>query len=276
VKKVLEDELKTNRELKEQVNFKRKQGLVGRADVLEIDMRKASLQARLLDIKEALVVFKNRLRQRAFLEPDSEMSLKGSLPHEHFHAEAGDLLKASSLYNQNYLSLKAKTKANAYELEALKTLKLPSIKLRARYGKMRVDEKYAENSLEGLAGVYLEIPLFDGGERSAKIATQKAALAKESLKLRASEKSLKIKVLQQLERMKSIHDRVDLAEVNAKNGFKYYKEVADEYKRGVKNSLDLASARDRYLEFKIDLLKSKKDFIVTKLELEEVAGVSLD
>ncbi|MBJ00935.1 MAG: hypothetical protein CME67_06860 [Halobacteriovoraceae bacterium] len=274
--KILEKELNSNKALRRQVRFRRKQGLVGKADVLEMDMRRASLKSRLLEVKEALAFYKNKLRQRAFLEESAEFELKGNLPHEHFEVKLDDLLKASAIFNRGYKALKARTRSNAYKVEAEKTLKLPSLKLRARYGQMRIDEKYSDNSMEGLAGIYLEIPLFDGGAKNAKIAARKAELAKESLKLKAMKKSLRIEVSQKLRRLESIHERVDLAESNVKSGEKYFNEVSEEYKRGVKNSVDLAGARDRFLEFKIDLLKSKKDFIITKLELEEVAGVTLD
>lgn len=272
---ILEEELKFNKTLKKQVNLRKKQGLVGDADVLEIDMRDATLKDKILQIEEHYQHSLDSIRKLTFISHEEEIKLKGDIPHEHFDVKIDELVEAAYKKNLELSNTLSKVESINFELNSSKTKRLPEINLMGRYGKMRIDEQYTNNeSLEGLVGVYVDIPLFDGGEKSSQTKILKSRLAREKLKATKSKKNLHIDVLHRFEKMQNIHKQVDLAEINVKNSKNYFNNVLKEYKRGVKNSLDLVSARDRLMNFKKDLIAAKRNFLVAKIDLEEVVGVS--
>ncbi|MDA8793060.1 TolC family protein [Bacteriovoracaceae bacterium] len=272
---ILISERKFNSQLKKQVSLKRRQGLVGEADVLEIDMREATLKDKILQNEEHFQHTLDNIRKLTFLTHEENIEISGELPHEHFDVKIDELVQAAYKKNLELNRLFSRIDSINYELNAKKSDRLPEVNLRARYGKMRIDERYTSNeSLEGLVGIYVDIPLFDGGMVSSQNKVLISQLAREKLTLTKSKKNLKIDVLHHYEKMQNVHKQVDLAEANVSNGEKYFKNVLSEYKRGVKNSIDLVSARDRLMNFKFDLISAKRNFLFAKINLEEVVGVS--
>lgn len=273
---IIKEELKFNKSLRSQIKRRFDQGLVGRADVLEISMRDATLEDKKLQFQEMFQHTKDNIRKLTLIDHDTVIELNDELKHEHFEVNVQDLIKAAEKSNLEISKSLSKVNSLNFELAEAKSQTLPEVYLGGRYGKMRFDEKYTEDSIEGLVGIYIDIPLFDGGARTAKVASRKAKLVQEKLNLSRMNKSIGIDVLHHHEKMENIHRQVDLAEENVERGKKYFKNVMSEYKRGVKNSLDLVSARDRLMNFKKDLNLAKKEFLLAKLNLEEVSGVKFD
>tara|TARA_Y100000768_G_scaffold386975_1_gene376795 strand:- start:5896 stop:7101 length:1206 start_codon:yes stop_codon:yes gene_type:complete len=273
---IIEDELKFNKTLRSQVKRRFNQGLVGNADVLEISMRDATLKDKKLQFQEMFQHTKDNIRKLTLIDHDTVIELVDEIKHEHFHVDIKELIKAAEKQNLDISRSNNRVRSLNFKLAEAKSRSLPKVYLAGRYGKMRYDEKYTEDSLEGLVGVYVDIPLFDGGAKTAKVSSEKAKLVQEKLNLTKLNKALEIDVLHHNEKMENIHRQVDLAEENVKSAKKYFNNVMSEYKRGVKNSLDLVSARDRLMNFEKDLILAKKEFLFAKLDLEEVSGVKFN
>lgn len=270
-------ELKINERLEKEAGFRRKQSLVGEADVIEMSLRKSELKARLLSANEGLEYFKDMLRRRALLGPNEPVKLSGDLPEAKINPKGLKELREKGLfYNKELAGLKALARARELDTESVKARHLPSLTVMARYGKMRVDERYTpDEEAEGLAGIYLQIPLFDGGKSSAEVAAAKLEQEREKMKVQAAQRRLEVSLSRKLRKLRNAQAKVGFAKINIRKASKYYQEVEDEYKRGVKNSVGLASARDKFIKFKVELIKHKKDLLVSKIELEEMSGVSL-
>ncbi|MAZ46933.1 MAG: hypothetical protein CME65_00125 [Halobacteriovoraceae bacterium] len=275
-KELILEELKYNQKLKKQVQSKREQGLVGRADVLEIEMREATLKNTLLKVTEEYQHGLDKLRKLTFVSHNQEINILGSLPHVHFSTSLSDLLESALKRNNELLNINSKTLALEYETDSSFSKRLPSLKLMGRYGRMRIDETYTSNdSQEGLVGLYLEIPLFDGGKRFSKQAINQARLERSKLKLKSTKHNLEIDLTHRFEKFQNIHKLLDLSETNLKKAKIYFNNVLSEYKRGVKNSLDLVSARDRLYQFQLNVINYNKDYQDSKLELERLSGINL-
>lgn len=273
---ILSNELKFNQDLKKQVNKRQIQGLVGKADVLEIDMRDATLKQKLLILSEELDHNKDLIRKIVLLPHDSPIELKGKIPHEHFSADPKELIQAAKKFNANYLKLISETKSQTLMLESSKFERLPQLNIRGTFGRPKFIDRLSNESNQNIIGLYLDIPIWDGGHRSAATQIEKAKLARKTLRSNKSSNDIVIEIIHRYEKMNNIHQQVDLAESNVKNGALYFSSVHEEYKKGVKNSIDLVSARDRLMNFKSELIIAKKDFIISKYELEEVAGVEFE
>lgn len=273
---IIEEELKFNKKMRSQVGQRHKQGLVGRADVLEVSMRDATLKGKKLQNQEKYQHTKDNIRKMALIDHETVIEFQDEIQHEHFDVNVAELIKAAEKNNLEISKSLGKVNSLNFKLAEAKANSLPEVYLSGRYGRMRYDEKYTEDSVEGLVGLYIDIPLFDGGSRTAKVAKEKARLVQEKLNFSRLNKAINIDVLHHHEKMVNIHRQVDLAEENLKSAKRYFKNVMNEYNRGVKNSLDLVSARDRLVNFKKDLILAKKDFLFAKYDLEEVSGVKFE
>lgn len=77
-------------------------------------------------------------------------------------------------------------------------------------------------------------------------------------------------------RLKTIEQRVDIEDVNKTRSEKFYSEMLQEYKRGIKNSLDLSDASENLANTLVRREEFKYDFIVQRLELEEALGTTVE
>lgn len=274
--KLVNEETRYNQMLRKQVVNKKKQGLVGAADALEIDMREATLKNRQIKITEEYQHGLDLIRKITLLPHEQIISLQGDIPHSHFKINLKELLSAAKSKNLELARVNSEIKSLTYQADSSFSKRLPSLKLMGRYGNMRIDETYTtDDTLEGLVGLYLEIPLFDGGRKSSDQAIQESRLERSKQKLRKTKHDIEIDLAHKFEKFQNIHTLLDLSEKNLKNAKKYFKNVLSEYKRGVKNSLDLVSARDRLYQFQIDVINYKKEYQLSKLDLERISGLNL-
>ncbi len=273
---ILKEEINFNKTLKKQVKLKKDQGLVGAADILEIDMRDATLTNELLKLEEEFQHSLDNIRRITYIPHNEEILLKGNIPHDHFHVNEEKLVSEAMNKNLELSRTQIKVESLNFELNSSKTQKLPEINLSGRYGKMRIDEQYSnDDRSEGLIGVYIEIPLFNGGEKNSQVRKLRSKLAREKLNRDKRQNHLKIDVIHRFERMETIHKQADLAERNVANGKNYFKNVLNEYKRGIKNSIDLVSARDRLADFKKDLIEYRKEYLFAILDLETITNTTI-
>ena len=272
---ILQQEQIFNKQLKKEVTRRKKQGLVGQADVLEIDMREATLKDKILSTQEKMDHNKDQLREALFLSHTFEFELNGHLPHLHLKTSTKELIAQAYHQNKELSHSLAKLESLRHDLLSRSSQKWPSIDIKGRYGKLNLDDAISESDNEGQLGVYLNIPLWDGGKRSANINLAKARQNRHIIKHERLEKNLKIEVVHKHEKMLNLHARVDLAEQNVKNGKRYFANVRKEYARGIKNSLDLVSARDRLMNFEKDLIWAKNEFLQAKITLENLIGKTI-
>lgn len=73
----------------------------------------------------------------------------------------------------------------------------------------------------------------------------------------------------------SIQVRVDLEEKNEVRARKYYDSILKEYRRGIKNSADVKSASEAYIEAILRRERFKYEFLKEKLSLERVLGTTV-
>lgn len=271
---LLKEEVIYNQDLRKKVTRKQKQGLVGKADGLEIEMREASLKLKILRFSEELKHTEDHIRRICYIDHDDAFQIQGQLPYEHFSFNFDDLTKAAKNSNSDSQRISARIEALNQKLAASKSKSLPNLRLAASYGLMRLDEQETDNSLEGHIGLFLVIPIFDGGYNKSYRDEVKAQLVVKRLERNNFYNKLDIDLHHGYEALLNLQKQVDLAQLNIKHCKNYFNNVMQEYRRGIKNSLDLVSARDRLLNFRLDLLSAKKGYQLAKVKLEEVSGVS--
>ncbi|MCR9203271.1 MAG: TolC family protein [Halobacteriovoraceae bacterium] len=274
---ILNEELRTNSILKKSVQKRRKSGLIGKSDILDIELRRNQLLTSINDLNEELDHSMDKLRKLSFIEHSDKIKVMGELPHHHYSLKLSQLIEKAKKNNIRIKRSRYLKQAQLSELNKANKNYLPEVNLSGRYGRMRIDEQYVNstNQNEGLIGVYVNIPLFSGGSKKStrQIYEEKYQQRLQEAKLHENNES--IELTHKFELLEKVHQKVDLLEDGLKRGKSYFQNVMSEYKRGVKNSLDLVSSRDRLVNLNMNLIEAKTKYIITLLNIEELTGEKL-
>jgi outer membrane protein len=273
--KFLKKELLYNEKMKQKVIKRKKRGLIGKSDILDIDLRKLNIETQILELVEKLDHKLDDIRKVSFIDHEDEVNLDTEIPHSHYNLNLKNILEKSRLNNRSISLSALEEKSQQYAKSKIDKNRFPEVNLMGRFGRMRIDEQYSNNSTEGLVGIYVEIPFFDGGKKKSTQRIYEEKYRQRKLKAQVIRNDVSIEVTHKYELLNNIHKQLDLGEMGHQRGIKYFSSVLDEYNRGIKNSLDLVSARDRLVNLKLKLIESKKEYIITVLKLEKLIGEKL-
>ncbi len=252
---------------------KNNSGLTTSADVLEFDLRDSILASDLILLEQQMAQ-KSRGLDVLLSRKDnpSSESVKGHLLRDTtiFHRE--ELIAKMLSNNEEILLVQSELQQNERENELARSQFLPRLDLEGKYGKLSNDEMvFAKNNNYSVM-LKLNIPIFSGLEdyyifrqTQAKILTSKYALQQKELTMIAELDAT-------LAEIKALNARLDLEEKNIEKSEKYYKLTMAEYKRGTKNSPDMVVASERLLEARIKNLEYRRDLIIAKAKIHELAG----
>lgn len=135
------------------------------------------------------------------------------------------------------------------------------------------DRDYRSQALrdDTYGGARLSLALFDYSSKDEARALSKQA---EGYGLQAEHKAvlLRAQVERAKEEMKHLHELIHNGEERIEQGKKYLAAVRDEYRRGVKNSLDVLGASQRYLSFERQYADRRRDYQTAKASLLSLLG----
>ncbi len=180
--------------------------------------------------------------------------------------------------NSNLELRKAKSESGVARSEKSSVLGayLPKLSAEAQYGKL-METDFIESRKNSWAVVgKVTVPLFNGlsswNQYQAKsYESEKASVSEAQTTVRL--KNLTSHLIEKIERLKR---KVDGETANVSTASKYYQAVVSEYRRGVKNSPDMAGATDKLFAAKLRLLETERDLSITTMELLALQGKSLE
>jgi len=249
-------------------------GLSTDSDILEFKMHQRELENDLRILKKE---FELELRE---LERTAGLGRSVTSVNEDFifkeDASSFDQIW-SVIAKENFELRLAKVEAIAAKSERVSALGefLPRISAEGQYGKLMETDfvESRKNSWEVVGKV--TIPLFNGGsswnryqEKSAIADRASLSASQEEARLRNVAQNLYEKILELKEKLNGEVENVGFAE-------KYFEMVMSEYRRGVKNSPDVASATDKLFEARWRLFKTKIELSLGTAELLAMQGKSL-
>jgi outer membrane protein len=264
-----ESALAMNEEQKRIARRKKASGLTSETDVIEFDLREATLRS---DLRLLSQERDEKARELAVLAGrDTPIYVKG-----HLEKASLSLSKEVALGRlQETETLEAVTELRLAEKDRqiARSRFLPSVNLEARYGRLADKDKVYSGGDNYTLFLSFSLPLFSGlstyhDAKSAGfvISAREAAFDRESRKSRALVDDL-------FSRMEAVSERLVLEEKNLSRSENYYKLTLDEYRRGVKNSPDMVGASERLLGARIRNLEHRKELLVTKSRIQALSGI---
>jgi outer membrane protein len=275
--KIRQEALDFNKQHKKMVKRKLVSGLVSDADAMEFAVRKTLLQSehvsRELDLEQVRIHFKRILGQKigTKIRPLGELA-DYTIEHDLMHYL--NLLKTENLKIQiaaHQVGLAKLKSANS------RTNWLPSLDLEAQYGFVPMSTKLNRyhNSTTGRFLLVANFNLFNGmrDHHRTSMLDGMVNASKSELKDQITQSVSQVEVLYR--KIKSLEMKRELQKNNISHTKKYYQAVVNEYKRGSKNSSDLATAIDQHMHALDNREKLKLEFLEAKLQLEEILGTSV-
>lgn len=252
---------------------KNRSGFTTSSDVLEFDLRDSTLQSDLVLLNQQLdkkYADLNVLLSRRNHEPQE--AVKGHLIREEISINRDQYLDKMLKNNDQILMSKIELQQAETEKRQAKSQFLPKLDLEARYGKLANDEKVFNDKDNYSVMLKFNLPLFSGFEDYNSVKSISAKVAASQLSIDQKNISLSAELDATLAEIKALNSRLDLEEKNLERSEKYYKLTLDEYRRGVKNSPDMVGASERLLEARIRNLEYRRDLMLAKAKIQELAG----
>ncbi len=266
--------IEMNQEQMKLAKLKKSSGFTSSADVIEFELREATLNS---DLKMLSQLISEKSRELSVLIGRTDSSIP-SLVKGHLTREASTNLSKENVLsrlkesNIEIAETQAELKMSEKDAAIARSGYLPSVDLEAKYGKIANEEKvFADNNNYSVM-LKFSVPLFSGLEtmnqtksaRSAVVARD-AAASRKGLSVMADTENL-------FSQLSTLTDRLNLEEKNLSKSEEYYKITLGEYRRGVKNSPDMVGASERLLEARIRNLEYRKDYYLTKLKIYELVS----
>lgn len=269
-----EKALEMNQEQMKLAKLKKSSGFTSSADVIEFELREATLNS---DLKMFSQLINEKSRELSVLLGRKDSSIP-NLVKGHLTREASPSFSRESILSRlkdsNIGIAEAQTdlQMSQKDVAIAKSGFLPSVDLEAKYGKIANEERvFADNNNYSVM-LKVSVPLFSGLETinqtraaSSTVAAKDAAISRKSLSAYAETENL-------FSQLSTLSDRLNLEEKNLSKSEDYYKITLGEYKRGVKNSPDMVGASERLLEARIRNLEYRKDYYLTKLRIFELVS----
>lgn len=269
-----EKALEMNQEQMKLAKLKKSSGFTSSADVIEFELRGATLNS---DLKMFSQVISEKSRELSVLLGRKDSSIP-NLVKGHLKREDSPTLSRESILsrlkdsNIEIAEAQAELQMSQKDASIAKSGFLPAVDLEAKYGRIANEERVFSDNNNYSVLLKVSVPLFSGLETinqtraaSYTISAKDAASSRKSLSAYAETENL-------LSQLSTLTDRLNLEEKNLSKSEEYYKITLGEYKRGVKNSPDMVGASERLLEARIRNLEYRKDYYLTKLKIYELVS----
>lgn len=266
--------IEMNRDQMKLAKAKKTSGFTSEADVIEFELREATLNS---DLKQLQQAQNSKSRDLAILlgrgNDSSLVAVLGHLSAEIRIPKKESLIAIVSLRNQELSEAKYELESSEIDLRVVRSEFLPKVDLLAKYGKLSNEEKVFDEKNNYSVGVTLNLPIFSGfsslyGFRAAQYAKEKSEIqiSKQNNIVLAEAEQLYSQLI-------SLRERLDLEEKTLLRSEEYYKITTGEYRRGIKNSPDMVTASERLIDARIRNLEFRKEYQITLIELLGMAGL---
>lgn len=263
-----------------------KHGKMSRSEVKQLEAAKNESQYNVVNSQTVVDQYLLELRQLLELQPGSSMDI--STVSIDNNAALADIPAKLDVYGEALQNrpeiLMGKESINASELQ-LKIAKagyMPTVSLSAGIGDNHMTGTQSnfgnqmKYNLTGSVGLTLSIPILDN--REAKSAVEKAKYSRTSaeLDLQDKQKQLYSSIERYWQTATSNRQRYIAAQSNVNSQEENYNSIAEQFKVGLKNVVELTTARTSLLQAEQEMLESKYTTVLNAQLLKFYSGGSLN
>lgn len=266
--------IEMNQEQMKLGKLKKNSGFTSSADVIEFELRDATLNS---DLRMLTQEVAEKSRELSVLLGRTESSVsylvKGHLAREtSINLNREKVLARLHEANIELAEADAEVKMSEKDVAIAKSDFLPSVDFQATYGKLANEERVFDRNDNYAVALKVSIPIFSGFETLNQTRAARSLLASKEINSSRRNLSAIAETENLFSKISTLNERLNLEEKNLSKSEEYYRITLGEYRRGVKNSPDMVGASERLLETRIRNLEYRKDFYLTKLKIYELVS----
>lgn len=242
--------IEINQQHQQAVKKLREAGQVTQTDFMEFEIKQANLRSMLVTLKKHLAALQIEFARLLGVDKDQALAPQGELQHVTLSESLDSVLQKAKDAPQ-YRRLALEQQQADISNKHWRSQWMPQIDLEARGGMLPLDDRPIEPELRDEPKmevmVVAKLNLFSG------FATKWDRIQSEN-ELKASTSRAEqgyLNVTSELKKLysdiKHYEEKLELEEKYQAMSSRYYESVLKEYRRGVKNSMDLANAADRLI-----------------------------
>jgi outer membrane protein TolC len=155
-------------------------------------------------------------------------------------------------------------------VEAARSGSRPTVSLFGSYG-MRADGAGDQEDI-GSAGILVAIPVFDGGQVEAKVATEQAVLAASRDRLRKLELQIRTEIETALLDIRSSHERIKAARQSLEQADESLRIERLKYRLSSGSMLEVLDAQTALLQSETNRTRAQVDYHIAMARLKLATG----
>ena len=163
---------------------------------------------------------------------------------------------------------------NEINVKQLQMQYVPTIKGIASYSQILQNDNIREGAWfpTTLVGLALEVPIFDGFEKSAKIQRAKVGLEKHRIRMDNLERAIGLELLNAKVNFQNTLKRVQNTTENLELAERIYHTTQLKYREGVGSSLEVSTAERDVYSVQSDYIGVLYDLLIAKVDLDKAIG----
>jgi outer membrane protein TolC len=247
------------------------QGVLGRLNVDQNQVRSLTQQQQLITLRNDLAKQKISLARLTGLPPNADYELTDTFPFS--PAPVGTVEEALAQAGKQRSDLKAaeaQVEAAAKALSAARAERLPSLSVSADY--QRIGTKPPDSNGAYSAVATLSIPIWQGGRVGSDITQAQAVLEQRRSELEDTRGQIEAEVRQVYLDLQAAAGQVDVARTNLRVAEETLEMTRARMEAGVVNTLEVVQAQQTVASAQLDLIDSVFAHNLAKLNLARTIG----
>ena len=253
-----------------------KAGFVEQLDIDRLELSLANLQTEMDNIDRQSQLAYNYLKLAMNYPLDQPIAIADDIDKLLLEASVEDLEGNVNLNNRpEYQVATMGQTLNELNIAYLKATYYPSLVGFANYQQFAQSEDFFANNIwnsQGSVGISLNIPLYSGGAKKAKINRAKLDLEKSNNDLKMLERLIWMEVGNARIAYRNAQQRVADQQRNLDLAQKIYDTTQIKYREGVGSSLEISSAEQQLFQSQQNVIQARYELLQAKVELDKALG----
>lgn len=251
-------------------------GFVEKLDVDRLEFSLSNIKLETENVSNLINTTKNILKLQMGYPMEDSIIVTGTL--EEFMDRQADVALLSEEYDfQNrpeYKPLAVTEELREMDIKQLKFGYIPTLSVFAGYNQqLQADKLSAGNWFPySVIGGRMEIPIFDGRDRSMKIQRAKVRLQQHQLDMEQAKRSLKMEAINAKNDFLTNMNKVTNSEKNMELAEDIYRVAQIKFREGVGSSVEMYQAESSFFEAQAQYIRALYDFMVSKSDLQKALG----
>jgi outer membrane protein TolC len=216
-------------------------------------------------------------------DSEAPMTIEGELNFMPLKVDTQGLFPSVYKMREDYLAAKAELDAQRRRVEVARGVHWPTVSLRGSYGvqyapaaiptRIRSDASGMENPHDvGAVGLFVDIPLFEGGQINARIRDELARLEAQRERLRKLELQIRLEVETAAANVNSLRQRIITTEKSIEQAKESLDIEREKYGLGKSTITDVLDVQGALLEAQSTYYRALADYEAAKAQLRLATG----